>query len=158
MNISAMTIIERSDLPYLHIYYQKDLRVLFCRWRMPVELVQVSEGYMAALHFASQQDAHFWLHDLRLRNTYCKKEHHWFTHTFVPAANEALGGSNFIAYLVSPLQHEHLLLKKVKTNKPVEQGGKNEPVKYSLFLTVHYFTNEHDAPEWLNDCRVRIVA
>lgn len=153
-----MTIIEKPDLPYLHIYCQKDLDVLFCRWRIPVELAQASEGYMAALQFASEQDAHFWLHDLRLRNTYCKKERHWFTHTFVPAVNELMGGSVFIAYLMSPLQRECLLQKKAKTNEPVKQGGENEPVKHSLFLTVHYFTNEHDALEWLYDCRIRIMA
>ncbi|RDV14070.1 hypothetical protein DXT99_16000 [Pontibacter diazotrophicus] len=144
-----MAFIEKSELPFLHLSYQQDMRVLFCRWRMPVELPQFSEGYMAALQFAAQQDAHFWLHDLRLRNRSTEEEQDWFTHVFVPAANEQLGGSNFIAYLMTPLQRESL----VQITVPAA-----ELVRHSLFLTVRYFTNEHDALEWLNDCRVRVVA
>lgn len=143
-----MSSIENLELPFLHLSYQKDLRVLFCRWRMPVGLSQFSEGYMTALRFAAQQDAHFWLHDLRLRNTSGEEERMWFTHTFVPAANELLGGSKYIAYLMSPLQREILVQKALPAA---------ELVKHSPSLTLHYFTNEHDALEWLHDCRTRVV-
>ena len=144
-----MNPIEALELPYLHIYYQKDLCVLFCRWRMPVALPQFSEGYMAALRFAAQRDAHFWLHDLRLRNTSCEKQRDWFTNTFVPATSSTLGGSNFIAYLMSPLQRETLVQKSVSATAPV---------RHSDLLTVHYFTNEHDALEWLEKCRLQVLA
>ena len=144
-----MTTAEKLDLPFLHINYQKDLRVLFCRWQMPVDLPQFTEGYMAALQLAAQQGAHFWLHDLRLRNISSEKERDWFMHTFAPATKAQLGGGNFIAYLMSPLQRENLLQRGVPT--PL-------PVKHSDNLTVHYFINEYDALEWLNGCRTRVVA
>ncbi|GAB3534279.1 hypothetical protein GCM10027443_21100 [Pontibacter brevis] len=153
-----MTIIERLELPFLHIYYQKDLRVLFCRWRMPVELPEFSEGYMAALRFAAQQDAHFWLQDLRLRNTSCEKQRDCFMHTFVPTTSQVLRGSNFIAYLMSPLQREALVQQDATIKEPVSFGVSNKLIRHSDFLTVRYFTSEHDALEWLNECRYRFVA
>lgn len=145
-----MASLENLELPFLHLSYQKDLRVLFCRWRIPVSLSQFSEGYMAALQFAAQQDAHFWLHDLRLRNTSSEEERNWFSNTFTPATQAVLGGSNFIAYLMLPLQLQDLVPEPL----PITVL----PLKQSRYLTVRYFTNEHDALEWLYDCRLRVVA
>lgn len=145
-----MASLENLELPFLHLSYQKDMHVLFCRWRMPVGLLQFSEGYMTALQLAAQQDAYFWLHDLRLRNTSAEEERGCFTQTFAPATQALLGGNNFIAYLMLPLQLQDL----VPEPRPTTTG----PVKQWRYLTVHYFTNEHDALEWLNDCRLRVVA
>lgn len=103
---------------------------------------------MAALQFATQQDAHFWLHDLRLRNLSSSEERQWFARTFAPATREHLGGS-YIAYLMSPLQRENMLQ---------ETFPATEPVRYAGSLTLRYFTNEHDALEWLHDCRLGVVA
>lgn len=113
---------DKLELPFLHIYYQKELRVLFCRWRMPVDMPEFSEGYMAALQFAAPRDACFWLHDIRLRNTSRVNQRNWFTNTFVPAANSAMKGSKFIAYLMSPLQREALVQKSVSALAPVRHS------------------------------------
>ncbi|MFD3002140.1 hypothetical protein ACFS7Z_17350 [Pontibacter toksunensis] len=116
---------------------------------MPVDLPRFSEGYMAALQFAASRDARFWLHDIRLRNTSCVNQRSWFTNTFVPAANSTLSGSVCIAYLMSPLQREGLVQKSVSALAPV---------RYSDLMTVQYFTNEHDALEWLTECRSQVLA
>jgi hypothetical protein len=139
------TTIETLELPFMQMDFQKDLQVLFCRWRMPVDLRQFTEGYMATLQFAAQQQAHFWLYDLRLRNTSSETERNWFVSTFVPAVRSALGKGNFIAYLMSPMQREAVV---------PEEKRSPEPVKFSDSLTARFFTNEHDALEWLNSCRI----
>lgn len=143
-----MTAPEKLELPFLHADYQKDLKVLFCRWRTPVTLTQFTEGYTAVLQLATQKEAHFWLHDLRLRNTSGAEQKQWFASTFVPALQHVLGNSNFIAYLVSPLQHEQTLAIAIP---------RAEATNYSNKLAIRYFTNEHDALEWLKECRRRIA-
>lgn len=141
-----MTATDILELPFLHINYHKDLQVLFCRWRNPVDIRQFSEGYRAALQFAVRQRTQFWLHDLRLRNIPGEEERGWFSRTFVPALKSALGSGNFIAYLMSPLQREAL----VPEAKPVA-----EPVTFADALVANFFNNEHDALAWLNTCRIR---
>jgi hypothetical protein len=141
-----MTATDILELPFLHINYQKDLQVLFCRWRNPVDIRQFSEGYKAALQFAVRQHTKFWLHDLRLRNNSSEEECSWFSRTFVPALKSALGSGNFIAYLMSPLQREAL----VPEGRPIY-----EPVTFTDALVANFFTNEHDAMAWLNTCRIR---
>lgn len=76
---------------------------------MPVTLMQFMEGYTAVLQLANQKEGYFWLHDLRLRNLCGTEEKQWFRGTFAPALHNALGNTNFIAYLMSPLQYEQLI-------------------------------------------------
>lgn len=143
-----MTAPEKVELPFLQAEFQKDLQVLFCRWRTPVTLVQFMEGYTAMLQLAALKEARFWLHDLRLRNLSGADEQQWFSSTFLPALKHALGNTNFSAYLMSPLQYEQLI---------VGAGPGAAGNTCSNCLALHYFTNEHDALEWLNLCRHRVA-
>jgi len=143
-----MTVPEKIELPFLHADYQKDLCVLFCRWQLPVDLGQFRDGYKAVLQLAIYKEAHFWLHDLRLRNSSTADQKQWFTSTFAADLQRALGSNVFIAYLMSPLQHQQLLN---------DEDAKKHAVDGSGQPAICYYTNEHDALEWLQECRHRVA-
>ncbi|PRY07865.1 hypothetical protein CLV24_12255 [Pontibacter ummariensis] len=145
-----MTAFERTELPYLHIAFRQDLDVLFCRWRAAVDLSQFAEGYMTTLEIATRQQAHFWLQDFRLRNVSSELEQAWFESSFVPAVKIALGNSTCIAYLMSPLQRELSLSDAFISLR--------ETVRYGNHLTTAYFVSEHDALDWLNQCRLQAIS
>ncbi len=141
-----MTEPDKTDLPYLHLSYQKDLYVLFCRWDRPVSKLQFKEGYKATLQMAAQHVAHFWLLDLRSRNMCSTKQKKWFVNTFACNVHDALNDKTFLAFLVSPLQYECF-----KSEVKLEQ----EAVSHDNYLTIRYYTYEHDALEWLQTCRLQ---
>ncbi|MDX5423227.1 MAG: hypothetical protein LPK14_13300 [Hymenobacteraceae bacterium] len=139
-----MTAIEKLELPFLHITYRQDLGVLFCRWRAAVDLPRFMEGYTTALHFASGHKAHFWLHDLRLRNASDALLRGWYDHDFVPAVKTSLGAITYVAYLMLPFQRQYL----ASEDMPV-----SEVISYGDTLHLRYFINEHDALQWLQECQ-----
>lgn len=139
-----MTASENINLPFLQASYQKDLGVLFCRWQRPVSTEEYIEGNLALLDLAASKNAHFWLQDLRRRNTAGPDEKHWFATAFAPALRSKLGSSIFFAYLMSPLQH----------NQITAQARPNyDTDNYRNKLVMRFYTNEHDALECLYSFR-----
>lgn len=143
-----MTAIEKVELPFLHLIFRHDLDILFCRWRTSISMHEFQEGYRVALQVAQKHHARFWLHDLRLRNESTAAQRHWFDKEFVSAAARQLPGSFAIAYLMSPLQREHISL---------EFSHLSEIISYGSLLQLRYFISEHDALDWLQQCRMRTI-
>lgn len=141
-----MAATTHAALPFLNLNYRQDLDILFCRWRSYIDLKEFTQGYSTALELARANQSHFWLQDLRLRNVSTGVQRNWFEQEFVPAAAPH---PLYIAYLMSPLQHQNL----VSETMPV-----SEVLQYGPYVQVRYFTNEHDALYWLQSCRERIPA
>ncbi|GAB3822891.1 hypothetical protein [Pontibacter rugosus] len=143
-----MAVIDNVEFPFLNLTLRRDLDVLFCRWHTFVTAPQFHEGYWAALRLAKKHHARFWLHDLRLRNNSTEAEREWYDREFVPALKQQLPYGLTIAYLMSPMQRQHI----VSETTPV-----SEVINYEGVLQVRYFENEHDALEWLHACRIRTI-
>lgn len=142
-----MTAIETLKLPFLNISFRRDLGILFTRWGQAVSLPQYVEGYSKTLQVASLQDAHFWLVDMRQRNTPDSQLLTWFDEEFVPSVKASIEGIAYLAYLVSPLQ-----LQKVPT-----QPTPATPVNLSNSIVACCFTIEQEAISWLNSCREKAL-
>ncbi|GHA67764.1 hypothetical protein [Pontibacter akesuensis] len=144
-----MTAIEKVELPFLHLTFRHDLDIMFCRWRSFVNMQEFQEGYWMALEVAQKHHARFWLHDLRLRNSSTAAERHWFDQDFVSAVARQLPIGLSVAYLMSPLQHEHIDQKTSRIE---------EVISYGSLLQLRYFVSEHDALDWLQECRKRTIS
>lgn len=138
-----MTAIETVKLPFLNISFRRDLGILFTRWGQSVSLPQYIEGYTKTLQVAKIQDAHFWLVDLRQRNTPDSQLVAWYENEFIPAVKSSIEGIAYLAYLVSPLQ-----LQKVPT-----PATPDTPVNLDNSIMASCFTIEQEAISWLNSCR-----
>lgn len=143
-----MKAIEKVELPFLHLTFRSDLDILFCRWRRFVTFQEYQEGYWLALELAEKYRARFWLHDLRLRNTSDNVERQWYDNQFVPALTSLQPSGFTIAYLMSPMQRRQL----VSEINPV-----SDVIRYGKLLQLRYFISEHDALDWLQECRERTM-
>lgn len=138
-----MVTTETFDLPFLQLSFRKDLGILFTRWGQYVGLNEYIEGYTRSLQVARETDAHFWLVDLRMRNTPDNELHNWYENTFVPTVLDSLKGKIYLAYLISPLQLDRIPNSEHQTNIAT----------YNDCLIIKCFTKEKDALQWLGNCK-----
>ncbi|MBC8081875.1 MAG: hypothetical protein H7Z21_01580 [Hymenobacter sp.] len=87
---------------FLTITYNCETQMLVGRWLRPVTLPEARRGYDELLTVARQQQAHYWLLDIRRRNRSAPETLHWLLTTYYETLVAELGAPVCMVYFMSP--------------------------------------------------------
>ena len=128
-------------LENLSIIYRPDLKILFCRFIQPVTSSQLRRSYDFALGIAQQEQARFWLFDLRRRGPTQAEDENWLLNQFFPRAQALSKHYQYFAYLVTPTHYVYLR----------DNIGFEKLNNYSQILKINVFDSEEKAVQWLTN-------
>jgi hypothetical protein len=95
--------------PLLHLAQRADLGVFLGRWSYQPTLEELPAAYEAITTAALAGNCRFWLQDIRRRTLNDPHTTDWLLTEYFPDMARRLGGRLYIAYLVSPALHQHIL-------------------------------------------------
>jgi hypothetical protein len=100
-----------SDIPapLIDFAYRADLDVLVSRWGHQPDPHELPAVYQQMCEAAVNQQARFWLQDIRRRTLNDPSTTEWLLNKFFPEMARRLGGRLYIAYLVGPALHESIV-------------------------------------------------
>jgi len=124
---------------FLAISYSCDTQLLVGRWLRPVSPTEAQRGYNELLTVAQQQQARYWLLDIRRRNCSAPETLYWLSNTYYNTVAAELGLPVCIVYFMSPS-----LCKDFEVN-----GTLPEPAAAGKPLRINHCTTETEAMEWL---------
>ena len=130
---------------YLCLTYRPEAPRLEARWLRPVSSAEYRQGYEALLAKACETDCHFWLVDIRRRNSPTAADGRWLMAEFMPQVAANLSGSVFVGSLFPP--------DFVEPPGPVHPTVPNayQPAPHLLLRS---FSAEQDLTRWLQQCRL----
>ena len=91
-----------SSSDFLTISYNCDTQILVSRWLRPVTLAEAQRGYDELLAAARQQQAHYWLLDIRRRSCSAPETLQWLMNTYYETMATELGPPVCLVYFISP--------------------------------------------------------
>ena len=121
--------------------YDAVRRQLLACWHGPVTDTELYEHYAELMALAECHDGcRFWQLDMVARNWHPSGFGRWFGNEFAPLAHAALGGSLFIAYVLSPAHHAIV-------NSPSTQATQLSCAAHDVYP--FYFDQAAAAQDWL---------
>ncbi|HEX8656304.1 MAG TPA: hypothetical protein VF690_02150 [Hymenobacter sp.] len=138
-----------TALPLFQLTPRPDLGVLVGRWGYQPDPAQLPAVYAQLAEAGLRDGSRFWLQDIRRRSLNDPSTTQWLLAEYFPNLAAQLGGRLYVAYLVGPDLHQHIV-----------SGPAFAPVAsyHDKPFVVAFFGNEGHAFEWLNEQRAAELA
>jgi len=132
--------------PLLHLAQRTDLGVFLSRWSYQPQVEELPAAYEAIAAAALDHGSRFWLQDIRRRTLNDPYTTGWLFKEYFPDMARRLDGRLYVAYLVSPALHQHIL----------EYPGYRPASGYDgKSYVVDFFGDEGAAVQWLQVWQAR---
>lgn len=129
-----------TELPLLDLALRPDLNILVGRWGYQPEPSALAAAYEHLTTAAQDNDCRFWLQDIRRRTLNDPATTQWLLTEYFPGMAQRLGGRLYVAYLVGPALHHHIL---------AEPGFQPATAYADRPFTIDFFGDEGLATQWL---------
>ncbi|MBD2769686.1 hypothetical protein IC235_17490 [Hymenobacter sp. BT664] len=131
-------------LPLFQVTPRPDLGILVGRWGYQPDPSELPAVYAQLAEAGLRDGSRFWLQDIRRRTLNDPYTTQWLLAEYFPNVAAQLGGRLYVAYLVSPDLHHHIVT-----------GPAFEPIAsyQDKPFVLAFFGKEGEAMDWLNEQR-----
>ena len=128
-----------NELPLLDLHLRSDLNILVGRWGYQPEPSALPAAYADLTAEALACGCRLWLQDIRRRSLNDPATTKWLLDEYFPDMGQRLDGRLYVAYLVGPALHQHIL--NDPGYRPVETYD-GQP------FVIEFFGDEGAATHW----------